>query len=487
MSEITTSFRNINIIKRQDVPAMQEILQQHSFLKEEQESLYVFPNKTEYEKFLRNIDLPVFLGIPSYQKFVCPFCGKPEGYISYYDDEERWTFRCFAEKRSHNIVGIVQQLSNCRYSQALTYINRVYNIAYEDDSQLSKAIIRNIACLSDRDFKTEYPYTVQYLKTYFPLLKDFYQALHLLNNHPIQCKNGNEVIILTVAETQQMLGVPDKKARTFLRWITLLGYVDAVQMDELCGEDVARMERISGYGHHEFASIYRIKRLDTELLKTCEERAKQLLGRRPTKANMTLKTIRAFTSEKREDYSIVSPNFSARRRHKANLAAEEAMRLYSGILRQEMARSGYICERNIVPSIPVVCQGPNGQFRVNVTWKEIRSGVIEHFGWRCVSANRDLLKRLGMENRQLSGNIIVPEEMALSAEEAVGAVLNEIALHGYALLAEYIPVSKQNRKAFRNMLTACGVKSVRLNNTYRAKYGIANDGRCVDILIEENS
>ena len=487
MPEITTSFRNINVIKKLDVPAMQEILQQHSLIKEEGESIYVFPSKMEYEKFLRNIDLPVFLGAPSYQKFNCPFCGKPMGYISYYDQEERWIYTCFAESKSHNIIGIVQRIANCRFSQAVAYINQIYNVAHTDDSPLIRTLEENMTTLTESGLWEKYPRTKRYLGQYRYLLMDFYMALRTRHSCTLQTKTGEDIIMLTVSETCRILNIrDDDRARTFLRWITLLGYIDAVQIDELCGEDVARLEHISGYGQYEFASIYRIKLLDATLLEACEETAEKLRQQRPTKEHMTLKTIYALTSENKEDYSIVSPNFSARRRNKANLAAEEAMRIYSGILRQEMARSGYICERNIVQSIPVVCQGPQGQFRVNVAWKEIRSGVIKRCGWRCVSANRDLLKRLGLENGRLSGNIIVPAEMAFSAEEAVGAVLNEIALHGYALLAEHIPVSKQNRKKFRDMLSVCGVKSVRLNDTYRKQYGIQGEKGCVDILIDAN-
>ena len=484
MPKISTTFRNINVISKRDVPVMQEILRKHYFMPEE-DSLRLFQEKSEYENFLRNIDLPVFLGAPSYQKIVCPFCGKPEGYISYYDDEERWTYRCFAEKKSYNIISLVQNLANCRYSQALTYIDRVYNIAYADDSYLNRTIAENIAVLSEDTFAMQYPYTVQFLKSYFPLLKVFYRAIQQLHNQSVHSNDGDELILLTVAETCQILGVYDRKARTFLRWLTLLGYIDAVQKDTLCNSDIARLERISYNGRHEFASVYRIKPLNKELLTVCEETAVDLLSLRLTKGNMTLKTVRAITSGHSEDYSIVSPNFSAWKRYIANSAAEEAILLYSRILRQELARNKYILEKNVVSSIPVMCRMPNGrESKVDVAWKEVRSAVLEINDMKCVPANQDVLQRLGVENKKLSGNIIVPSDAVYSVEQSIGLVLNEIAEKGYAMLADHIPSAKGNRKLFRDMLTACGIKSVRLNDAYRKKYGICCEKGCTNILID---
>jgi len=479
-------MKNIGLIKRLDVSGMQEVLEKERLtVSRPNKELRVFKEKAEYQDYLKNINLSVFLGAPACWKIKCPFCGEPEGYIDYYEDEEVWTYRCFREEKSHNIIGMVQSIALCRYSQAMEFINQVYRVAYVPDSTLQETLENNVQILSDASFKEQYPWTERYLGTYLPLAAKFFKALQTMHNEPLQTKTGEEVLVLTTAEVQQMLDISGGKAHTFLCWIVLLGYLDAVRMEELDAISQGRLSSMSDFGRYEYASVFRINRLDDVLLDICEETARDLKALRLTKGDMTLKTIRAITSGESDDYRVVSPNFSQWRRNNANGAAMEAIARYSHILQEAIDKQGYVLEKDIPEKVRLKrVSSSSGRYVVPVAWREVRSAVLQECGCKSVPANKDVLRCLGIEE-SLSGNIIILSDAVYSVENAVYRALNEITINGYALAKDYLPESKQNRKEFRNMLSVCGIKSVRLNDVYRVKYGIVNDGCCTDILIPD--
>lgn len=481
------SMKNIGLIKRLDVSGMQEVLEKDRLtVNRPNKELCVFKEKAEYQDYLKNINLSVFLGAPACWKIKCPFCGEAEGYIDYYEDEEVWTYRCFHEEKSHNIVGMVQAIALCRYSQAMEFINQVYRVAYVPEAALQATIENNIQILADPSFGEQYPWIVRYLGTYLPLTVRFFTALRTMHNASLHTRAGEAVVALTTAEVQQMLGISGGKARTFLRWIVLLGYLDAVRMEELDAISQSRLSSMSDFGRYEYASVFRINRLDDVLLGICEETARDLKALRLTKGNMTLKTIRAITSGEADDYRVVSPNYSQWRRNSANGASMEAIARYGHILQQAIDKRGYLLEKELPEKVRLKRMSTSsGRYVIPVAWREVRSAVLQECDCKSIPANKDILRCLGIEE-PLSGNIIIPTDAVYSVEDAVGAVLNEIAANGYAVLKEHLPVSKQSRKEFRDMLSACGIKSVRLNDTYRKRYGICDVKGCIDILIDAN-
>jgi len=256
-------------------------------------------------------------------------------------------------------------------------------------------------------------------------------------------------------------------------------------MEELDAISQGRLSSMSDFGRYEYASVFRINRLDDVLLDICEETARDLKALRLTKGDMTLKTIRAITSGESDDYRVVSPNFSQWRRNNANGAAMEAIARYSHILQEAIDKQGYVLEKDIPEKVRLKrVSSSSGRYVVPVAWREVRSAVLQECGCKSVPANKDVLRCLGIEE-SLSGNIIILSDAVYSVENAVYRALNEITINGYALAKDYLPESKQNRKEFRNMLSVCGIKSVRLNDVYRVKYGIVNDGCCTDILIPD--
>lgn len=467
---------NLSIIKKLDVPAMQELVTVEN-------PHLSFKDRTNYENYIRNINLAEFLGSSPYQKVECPFCGKAEGYISYFDKEGAWTYRCFAENETHNIIGMIQGIARCSYSRAIEYIHQVYNISYGDDSPFRRAIANNVDVLSRADFSEQYPQTAKYLGSYLPLLRKFYRALTTLHNGTLETNDGEEVVILTTQEACQLLDASHERTRVFLRWLILLGYIEAVPLAKLTPTSKDRIEGLR-QECHEYAGMFIIKELDKPLLDACEVTAERLRALRLTKGNMTLKTIRALTSGRDEDYSIVSPNYSYYKRNVANNAAEEAIYIYSNILMDHIKTDGYAWERDLPQRIYLEREKMSGAtFRIPVEWREVRNAVIDGCGCVAVNGERDQLVKIGI-NDAICGIIIIPAEQRYCIEDAVGGVLDDIAYQGYALVNDHLPITQKNRKAFRDMLETCGVVGVRLNDARREKYGIRDVGRYVEVFID---
>jgi len=452
-----------------------------------EESTKIYTDELEYWEYLRNIDLPSFLGIENLFNVSCPFCGGHDGTVSYFENEERWTFRCAKAKKTHNIVGLVQRLSGCSYSKAIGFIKSVYNVALEPTGKakdLQGVLEYNIQITGDAVFTQRYPLIAKYLKADTALLPVLFQELSLLYNEPLYTENGDVVMLVTTKELCSVLGISDGKARAFMRNLALLGMVEVVKKGELSKSSKDKLEFLRG-GHEEYPLIYRIIKLDEPQLDLCESAAGTLLPMRLTKGNLTMKTVYAIYGDGDSKYAI-SPNYSWFKRSAAERAAKEAIAKYSYILNKEIAANGYVLERDLPMKLLLPRQTERGEkYTMPVCWHEIRSAVIEACGCICVPANKDQLKLLGITDTVLSGNLLVPSESAYRVEKQIGEALNQIALHGYAFAHDYLPDAKANRKTFRDMMDTCGLKSVRLNDSYRKLYGITNVRCCTDILIEK--
>lgn len=231
---------------------------------------------------------------PIYEKVCCILPdhddSTPSAHI-YTTDDGTQIYKCFGCNRTYTITSITEKLANCRRSEAIEFLKKVFNIKIvQSDWTLKQKqlMIDSANYLDSDDFKITYPELARLIRTRKHHIKDilihFSQYINddmKINGKPFFFSSYN-----TLMDVCSIKGGSDKLAQS-LTLFALVNMIIKLPVENIPEKELTKAKAIAAkYHHKKLTNFYSFEEYGTLLFQDSEEIAKVLKSN-----NMTLKGL----------------------------------------------------------------------------------------------------------------------------------------------------------------------------------------------------
>lgn len=128
-----------------------------------------FENEKNLYKYINSINLSEYLGIDGYVNCILPEHkdDSPSAHI-YVTDDGTQVYKCFGCNKVRTIIGITEELAQCKKSQAIEFIKFVYNLKLEKSDwvkEQQQMLIDNANYLDSEEFDLQFPTLSKLIRT----------------------------------------------------------------------------------------------------------------------------------------------------------------------------------------------------------------------------------------------------------------------------------------------------------------------------------
>lgn len=369
-----------------------------------QSSLMLHSQQELYD-YINNIDLCEFLNIDEGYAFNCILPdhedSTPSAYIWTADDGTQ-IYKCFGCNKSRTIIGLVEELAQCRRSKAIEFIKDVYNIELIQSDwvkEQKQIMIDSANYLDTEEFKTQFPNISRLIRTrklhIQKMLIHFTQYISdnmKYNNKPIFYSSYNKLM--------EVCDLKDKNRMSqSITLFTLLNMLDKVELNCIPIEELNKAKSISAkYGFKKITNFYQFEEYGVLSLKDSEKIAQTLIDN-----NISLKglsreyVLRTFGIEVADK---VYPQYRYENKKGTSIKSDKLTLKLSEKLLDTIKKKGYILEKDV-----------RGKGRIEVQWKKSIQEILDTYGLVKVKASKDIKEKYNIPAEiPYQSFIIVPVE-----------------------------------------------------------------------------
>lgn len=383
---------NINAIKELDIdrlrslitPQLERVPNKEYILLSVTPFSVPFNNENELYNYINNIDLCEFLNIDEEYAINCILPNhednEPSAYIWRTQDGTQ-IYKCFGCGKALTIIGLVEELAQCKRSKAIEFIKSVYGIVLKESDWIveQKEIMRqNALYLDTEEFKIQFPNISKLIRTRKTHLKMMLIYFSQFVTDELQV-NDKPLFYGGYTKLMEVCGINPNKRVTLsqsLTLFTLLNMLDKVELDKIPEKELNKAKSISAkYGFKKLTNFYQFEEYGCMTLKDSENIAKSLIDN-----NISLKglsreyVLRTFGTELADK---VYPQYKyENKRGTSNKSDDFTLRISEYIL-ETIKKKRYILEKDVKV---------NG--KVETQWKKSIQEILDAYGLVRVRASK---------------------------------------------------------------------------------------------------
>lgn len=357
----------------------------------DKEAPLIFKCQNDLYTYINQLNLNRYLGIGN--NHVCCILpkhedSKPSAHI-YAMSDGTPIYKCFGCEKSRTIIGITEELSGCKRSEAIEFIKSVYNLKLEQSDwtlRQKQLMIDSANYLDTVEFKETFPELCKLIRT---------RKLHIKNMliHFTQYVNENLQVDgkpLFFASYPTLMGVCEIKANMntlsqSLTLFTLLNMLDKIALDKIPERELTKAKHIAAkYGHKKLTNFYSFEEYGINSLRSSEDIAKTL-----KKNNITLKglsreyILRTFgTGLANKVYPQYKFENAKGTTHKSDVHTSQIVECVFYLIEKQ----NYATEKDIVRILGSKYQYQATEIQIKKSLQEI----LDSYGLQRVRANKEL-------------------------------------------------------------------------------------------------
>lgn len=249
-----------------------------------QNDLYTYINQLNLNRYLGIGNNHVCCILPKHED------SKPSAHI-YAMSDGTPIYKCFGCEKSRTIIGITEELSGCKRSEAIEFIKSVYNLKLEQSDwtlRQKQLMIDSANYLDTIEFKETFPELCKLIRTRKLHIKNMLMHFTQYVNEDLQV-DGKPLFF---ASYPTLMGVCEIKANMntlsqSLTLFTLLNMLDKIALDKIPEKELTKAKHIAAkYGHKKLTNFYSFEEYGINSLLSSEDIAKTL-----KQNNITLKGL----------------------------------------------------------------------------------------------------------------------------------------------------------------------------------------------------
>jgi hypothetical protein len=390
---------NVNAISKLDVDTMKNILN----ISNSDEIILTTDN--DFYTYINKLDLYEYLDIGD--TICCILPGHDDNYPSahiYTANDGTQIYKCFGCNRALTIISITEKLANCKRSEAIEYLKKVYNIKLEKSDwqkQQIQMLIDNVNYLDSDDFQIAFPELSKLIRTRKHHLQKMMIYFTQFVNEDI-LYNDRLVFFSGYSKLLEVCGINPNKPSTLSQSIilfTLLNLIIKLNESQIPEDILKEAKEIAlKYGHKKLTNFYSFDEYGVNLLEQSEKIANCL-----KENNMTLKglskeyVLRTFGIETADR---IFPQFTYSNKKGTSKKSNDRTEQIAKQILESVDTYGYILEKDIKVDGMTERQ-----------WKRSIQEILDSYDLVKITANQEIKDIFGIEVSERSyPKIIVKRE-----------------------------------------------------------------------------
>lgn len=383
---------NINAIKELDVDRLRSLItpQLEKVTNKEYTLLSVTPfsltfnNENDLYNYINSIDLCEFLNIDEGYDINCILPehddNTPSAYIWRTQDNTQ-IYKCFGCGKALTIIGLVEELAQCKRSKAIEFIKSVYGIVLKESDWIveQKEIMRqNALYLDTEEFKIQFPNISKLIRTRKTHLKMMLIYFSQFVTDELQV-NDKPLFYGGYTKLMEVCGINPNKRITLSQSLTLftfLNMIDKVELDKIPEKELNKAKSISAkYGFKKITNFYQFEEYGCMTLNDSENIAKTLIDN-----NISLKglsreyVLRTFGKELSDK---VFPQYKYENERGTSKKSDDFTLRISEYILETIKKKRYILEKDVKINDKIETQ-----------WKKSIQEILDSYGLVRVKASK---------------------------------------------------------------------------------------------------
>lgn len=390
---IISSTSNIELIKNKDVQGMKQLINLEP----------VALKQSEIEDYLKQLNLPEFLGIDYYKSFIDIFHeeGIPSASIFKVNSgTNHWLYKCFSDSSPFlgSIIEVTTKIQQSTKEEALTFLCDVYevsNVNAEAIEQHKQQYFQYIDYLASVTFKDDYPNLNKLLvqgKSFGALI----QLLSYVSNNVSDEETIRTIAFHKVETFAKELSISKSSMGRKINFFTMLGLMKKLNNSEIDERLLKKLEQKKKENNYAYrSSVYEFPILKTEQLNEMENFATVWLENSLSIKTVTYEGIyRCFGKEKAERCfpqdkgKVIS-----------DIHDENVIKLHRVILEQVNER-GWTTKKDIIESVKF--NDGNAKLKKEDVLKIALKEVLDTYGLEFVPLNKKLKEEMNITQEDMS-------------------------------------------------------------------------------------
>ncbi|NLJ96240.1 MAG: hypothetical protein GX321_03730 [Clostridiales bacterium] len=346
-------------------------------------SSLTFNNENDLYNYINSIDLCEFLNIDEGYAINCILPNhednEPSAYIWRTQDNTQ-IYKCFGCGKALTIIGLVEELAQCKRSKAIEFIMSVYGIVLKESDWIveQKEIMRqNALYLDTEEFKIQFPNISKLIRTRKTHLKmmliyfsQFITDELQINDKPLFY--GGYTKLMEVCGIKGNMNTMSQSLTLF----TLLNMLDKVELDKIPEKELNKAKSISAkYGFKKLTNFYQFEEYGCMTLNDSENIAKTLIDN-----NISLKglsreyVLRTFGKELSDK---VFPQYKYENERGTSKKSDDFTLRISEYILENIKKKRYILEKDVKINNKIETQ-----------WKKSIQEILDNYGLVRVKASK---------------------------------------------------------------------------------------------------
>lgn len=368
-----------------------------------EEDIYDFHSEAEMYKFINSIDLYKYLGVPD-GTFRCVLPThqdtKPSAHI-YITDDGTQIYKCFGCNQARTIISITEQLAQCKRSEAIDFIKKVYRIDYKPSEWVEKQrqlMIDSALYLDSEEFKQTFPQINKLIRTRKSDIQKILMHMTKYISDGLQL-DGKPLFFLSLNNLMKVCERKNKNTMSqSVTLFALLNMLSKVELNCIPEDELKKAQHISAkYGFKKIVNFYQIEEYGYSMLEHSEAIARTLLNNNITLKGLSREYIlRTFGVELADK---VYPQYKFENRQGLSDKSDCLTGELSSVVLHTIKAQGYIFEKDV-----------NLQGAVGRQWKKSIQEILDTYGLKRVKLNKALKEQLCIQGDGYPNIIIENDE-----------------------------------------------------------------------------
>lgn len=295
-------MNNVDAIKNKNIVGLRKLI-----FNGEPELLELYSEMEVYD-FINSIDMHQYLGLTNGQYINCILPEHkdedPSAHI-YVTPSGMQVYKCFGCNEALTIIGMTEELQQCRRHEAINFIKAVYNIKLIQSDwvkEQKQLMIDSANYLDSDEFKVQFPHIAKLIRTRVlhiqKMLLHFTQYVSdnmRYNDKPMFFASYKTLLTVCNIRSGNMTTLSQS-----LTLFTLLNMLDKVELDNIPEEELKKAKHISAqYGFKKLTNFYQFEEYDRISLKPSEAIAQDLINNNISMKGISREyVLRTFGAEK---------------------------------------------------------------------------------------------------------------------------------------------------------------------------------------------
>lgn len=342
-----------------------------------------FTSEHEVYEYINSLDIHTFIGICEGEMINCILPdhkdNSPSAHI-YTTDNGTQIYKCFGCDTTLTIIGLVEEIAQCKRHVAINFIKHVYNIELVQSDwvkQQKELMIQSANYLDTEEFKIEFPNIAKLIKTRKIHIQKV--LLHFTQYISDNMKYDDKPLFFagykTLKEICNIKGGNDRLSQS-LTLFTLLNMLSKVELDKIPEDKLKKAKAISAkYGFKKITNFYQFEEYGRLSLKNSEKIAKTLIENNISLRGLSREyVLRTFGKELADK---VFPQYKYENEHGTSKKSDDLTLKISEFIIENIKKKRYILEKDV-----------KLDNKIETQWKKSIQEILDTYGLVRVKASK---------------------------------------------------------------------------------------------------